>query len=220
MNTEKYTVPRLRVLAVSACIAIFAFTTTPIAQAREGNTMDLRGILGSIFNSGAIKEAKKKWGKLDPDLKGCLKNSHGIHADQMVKKGISPTDRRVAPYIKHCQERLAKVRRKAEEAERLQQARLKAQRKAEDTARRKREARQKAQKKAKETRRRDLAAKYGSEMAKIIIRGRVVMGMTREQVAAARGKTRPQGRNPAGRRALVLRIGTNRIHKWQSDVYR
>lgn len=187
MNTEKYSVSLHQLVVVFTCFVIFAFVTAPVAQAQEPIRIDLGGFLGKLLNSGAVVEARKEWDKVDPKLKECLKNTQRIDPDQLAQKGISPTDRRIARNVDRCNERLARERRKTEEAERVRQAQLKAQKQARDVARRKREASLKARKAAEESLRRDLVAKYGSEMAEIIITGKVVMGMTREQVAAARG---------------------------------
>jgi len=186
MNTVKHTMSPHWLGAVSVCV-MFVLSTAPIVQAQETIRIDLGRFLGRLMNSGAILEARKKWDQADPELKECLVNTHHVDVERLIQEGMFPTDRRISGYVKRCNEKRAKEQREAEVAKRTRQAQLQAREQVRDAARRKREASLKARRAAEEARRSDLTAKYGTEMAKTIIAGKVVMGMTREQVTATQG---------------------------------
>lgn len=120
-----------------------------------------------------IKEVKLSWMEVDDAVKQCLIGKYNISPDELAKKRIKATDRRIARRIESCREDIEKIRLQKEHEEGERQAEMAAQAEA---------------KKRKEARRRDLTAKYGPEIADAIVSGRVLIGMTKSQVIEARGQ--------------------------------
>lgn len=195
-------------------VLVFAASLVPVARADDGQV--LRDFLGGMLNAAIIANARKSWERVDPNVRYCLATRFNLNPDNLFRQGVTAEDQRVVPYLRACEQAVAEAIRRyqqqqaalqaqaqaAEEARRAQAAAAEAaeraraaaeaqaqqaQAAAEEEARRARLAAEAAEKAARESRRRDLARRYGQTIADAIMAGQVQVGMTREQVLAARG---------------------------------
>lgn len=163
-------------------VALFAGMVTNAAFAQQNNDAGsaiVRGIFGIFGRAAAISRAKEGWLQIEPQTQGCVAAKTHVQPTVMMNNGVGPDDQRVAPYIEAC-------RREAEEANE-REAQAAAAKAAQDEAEKKALEEARLVKAAQDARHRTFVAKYGSENATAIESGQVRMGMTKDEVLAARG---------------------------------
>jgi hypothetical protein len=137
-------------------------------------------IINSI-NRASINRAQQSWDAVDKDVQDCLATQHRIDVAQLIQRGVGANDRRVRTQVASCQQYAEQQRVLAAQQE---QQRLEAEQAALQLAA---EEAQRAEQ-ARAARRADLVSRYGETTANAILSGQVLVGMSRDQVIAARGQ--------------------------------
>ncbi len=174
-----------KVAVLLACLLSVQFV--PAHEASAGSSVNgqelVKSIFGAIVGAAIIANAQKSWGKVDPNVRDCLATQYGIAPNQLIQQGITAEDQRVAPYVQSCAQAVAQAILKQQEEQRA----LEAQQAAAEKARQDQLAAEAAAEAQKKAHHEELVAKYGIEMADAITAGQVRVGMTKDEVLAARG---------------------------------
>ena len=168
--------PFLSVLGIIVLIFVgFQSNNVRADQSADAGKI-LEGLFGLAIGATQIQAAKKSWQKVDEEVQQCLIDKYKIYPAQLARNGIKATDRRVVPYIQECQRKIAQAQ--FEQQQKIQ---------AEERARQEKMAAEQAELERLEARKKMLTEKYGAEAADAIMNGRVLVGMSREEVIEARG---------------------------------
>jgi len=183
----------LRIASVAITLFAGAIAATPVPAQTWGD------IIAGAIKQGMINNAVKKWNAVDPDVRQCLASNYGLDLNNLAQQTITPDDYRLQNQMQYCQQAVAQARYQAEQQQRaLEEQRAaqqraveeaqRAQEQAAEQARRDQAARDAAAKAQVEVRHKGLVARFGSEQADAIESGRVIVGMSRDAVIAARGQ--------------------------------
>jgi hypothetical protein len=162
--------------------------------------------LWQVIGSGlAVGQARKGWDETDPNMKACLTNGYRVDIPQLIEHGIGPDDQRLRPYVTGCNQAMAAAREKREQA---QEAQAQSERAAEEQLQAQRAA-EAAEKAAAQKRMSELTARYGQQKAAAIANHTVSLGMTKDEVLAARGA--PNSRQIVPPSDELWKYGTDQV---------
>ena len=150
------------------------------ARAQDLGDAIANAIINSI-NRATINRAQQSWDAVDKDVQDCLARQYRINVPQLIQQGVGANDRRLRTQLANCGQYVEQQRLIAAQQE---QARLEA----EAAAAAQRAEEQRMAELAREARRSDLITRHGPTIGEAIYSGRVLVGMSREQVIEARGQ--------------------------------
>jgi hypothetical protein len=175
---------RKRFVFALACVLLMdGVPAAAFAEPNDlGNTI-IQGIVGLFSRASAISHAKDAWLQIDASTQECVAQKSGAQPHDLMNNGIGPDDARVGPYIEACRQEAAQAaaREAQSAADRTTSAggARKVRRRARPTVA--------ATAPAQKANHRDPVSSSGAVAASVVQSGQIRIGMTRDQVSAARG---------------------------------
>lgn len=203
MRLMRYRPLALSIMMMSACLAAAPLTAT---ASNDGQIiLDIFNIIAGAAKRQSQKEAYDEWVRVEGPVIGCLRQM-GVEPNDLVQKGIKPSDKRVRPYVEKCRQLLEAERyRQAEEARRRaavaeaerEQIRQEAERQQQEYERQRQEdaARERA---VREARIKDLESRFPKAWVPIIMERRIEKGWTKDAVRESWGMPTRTVKTPDG----------------------
>lgn len=194
---------RASAIIFSACLLA---SSGDARASNEGQIiLDIFNIIAGAAQRQSQKEAYEEWSRLEGSVIGCLRQM-GVEPNDLVQKGVGPSDKRVKPYVEKCKQLLeAERQRQVEENRRRvavmdaerERVRQEAERQQQEQEQQRREeaARERA---ARETRIKDLESKFPKAWVPTIMDRRIESGWTKEAVRESWGSPDRTLRTPDG----------------------
>lgn len=194
---------RLSVIMLSVCI----MATSGSARASNGGQIvnDIFNIIVGAAKRQSQKEAYEEWVRLDGSVIVCLRQM-GIEPNDLVQRGIKPSDKRVKPYVEKCRQLVeAERQRQAEERQRqAEAAETERERTRQEVERQQKELERQRQEQAdreraaKDAKIKDLERKFPKAWVPIILDHRIEKGWSKEAVRESWGNPHRTVRTPDG----------------------
>ncbi len=208
-----------RAVAVASVCFLVAAVVPYGADAQAPGVAVCGGLFGMMLNKTA-QGTMAAWNSLGGDVERCVQQRSGFSITRLAQQCIEPNDPRIVGQVQFCQQVVQRVREQQQAAENARRAQLAAQEEAATRARAVQQAmleRQRqaalaaaAQAKAREAaHRQELITKYGQDAADAILAGKVLKGMTIDEVTEARG--RPDSKVTVPPDDEMWRYGVDRV---------